>query len=311
MYKIINEKQNDLQRIKLFDEKSGAYVSVIAELGANVNEIVLNKKDKLYSLLDGRKSKKEFQGSEIYNSALLFPFPNRIMKGRYEFEGASYQLPINWPQEGHAIHGFVCDKVFNVSGQQADDSHAEITLVYDYDASYPGYPFPFQLKVTYRLENNKFFCTIEAHNTGINAMPVNVGWHPYFSINGKIDNIKMQLPSSDIIVVDNLIPTGEKKPNTEFIEAQEINGKEFDTCFSLKENGDFYETKLFFPDEQVTMVLQQDSQYKYLQIYTPPQRESIALEPMTGNVNNFNNKKDLIVLKAGEKIELNYAVYLQ
>ena len=311
MFKIINEKQNDLQRIKLLNIDTGEYISVITELGANVNEIVLKKGSNLFSLLDGRKSRNEFQGSEIYNSAVLFPFPNRIVKGKYEFKGDSYQLPVNWPQEGHAIHGFVCDKPFEIIHKHTDEAYAEITLSYKYDASYPGYPFPFQLNVIYRLDENKFSCIIEAENTGENPMPVNIGWHPYFSINEKIDNIKMQIPESDIIIVDKLIPTGEKKKNTNFINLQEIDGREFDTCFALKENGDVYETKLFFPDEDVTMILQQDKIFKYLQIYTPPGRKSIALEPMTGQANNFNNKEDLINLAGGEKIKMNYAVKVQ
>ena len=311
MFKIINEKQNDLQRIKLLNTNTGEYISVIAELGGNVNEIVLKKGNNLYSLLDGRKSLNEFQGSEIYNSAILFPFPNRIVEGKYELNGTSYQLPINWPQEGHAIHGFVCDKVFDVVHKQTDDDYAEITLSYKYEATYPGYPFPFQLTIVYRLDEKKFSCVIEAKNSGESSMPVNIGWHPYFSINDKIDNIKMQLPKSDIIVADNLIPTGEKKTNTQFLKPEEINGKEFDTCFAINENGDVYEIKLFFPEEEVTMVLEQEKIFKYLQIYTPPGRKSIALEPMTGQANNFNNKEDLIVLESGEKIKTKYAVKIQ
>ncbi len=311
MYKIIIEKQNDLQRIKLLNAKTEEYISILPDLGANVNEIVLKKDDKLFSVLDGRKSKKEFEGSEIYNSAVLFPFANRIRHGKYEFEGKAYQLPINWPQEGHAIHGFICNKQFEIEGKHSDEKKAEIELVHKYDGFYPGYPFPFQLSIKYRLDEKGFSANIEAYNTGVKRMPFNLGWHPYFSINENINRVKMQIPLSNIVLVDKLIPTGEKKPNTQFLELEEIYEKEFDTCFSINKTADFFNTKLFLPQKEITIILEQDKAFKYLQIYTPPERKSIAIEPMTGNVNNFNNKSDLITLDPEERINMNYGIRIE
>ena len=78
MYKIIEEMQNDLPRLKISDEKSGEYVSFIPLFGANVNELVLRKGADLISLLDGNTRKEQFIGSGIFNSAKLLPFPNRV-----------------------------------------------------------------------------------------------------------------------------------------------------------------------------------------------------------------------------------------
>ena len=311
MFKIIHETQNDLERVKILNTITDEYVSIIPKMGANINEIVLKKENKLYSVLEGKKSKEEFDGMNIYNSAVLFPFPNRVENGRYEFEEKSYQLPINHPAEGHALHGFVCDKTFEIIHQESSDSIAEIILFYEYDGSYPGYPFPFQMNIKYRLDEKGFSCFTEILNFGKDSMPMSEGWHPYFSFGGSVDNIQLQVPDADIIITDKLIPTGDKQPYTHFKNPETINENEFDTCFLLKSNKERYETKLINPDEQITVVLWQDKKYKYLQIYTPPERTSVALEPMTGNVNNFNNKEDLIILKTGEKINLSYGVELK
>ncbi|MCB0643138.1 MAG: hypothetical protein KDC44_15925, partial [Phaeodactylibacter sp.] len=40
--------------------------------------------------------------------------------------------------------------------------------------------------------------------------------------------------------------------------------------------------------------------YNFLQVFTPDHRQSIAIEPMTCNVDAFNNREGLIVLKPGE-----------
>jgi len=41
-------------------------------------------------------------------------------------------------------------------------------------------------------------------------------------------------------------------------------------------------------------------EYNYLQVFIPPDRMSIAIEPMTCNANAFNNKDGLITLSPGE-----------
>jgi aldose 1-epimerase len=45
---------------------------------------------------------------EIPTSArgqLLLPWPNRLHTGRYSWDGASYQVPLNEPEQQNAIHG--------------------------------------------------------------------------------------------------------------------------------------------------------------------------------------------------------------
>ena len=37
---------------------------------------------------------------------ILFPFPGRLREGKLDFEGKTYQLPLNEGTKKHAIHGF-------------------------------------------------------------------------------------------------------------------------------------------------------------------------------------------------------------
>jgi len=52
------------------------------------------------------------------------------------------------------------------------------------------------------------------------------------------------------------------------------------------------------------------AQFPFFQVFTPPHRESVALEPMSCNVDAFNNKQGLVSLapdkKWGGKISFEY-----
>ena len=50
--------------------------------------------------------------------------------------------------------------------------------------------------------------------------------------------------------------------------------------------------------------------YRYLQVYTPPGRESIAIEPMTCAPNAFNNGMGLIRLDPGEAFTASFGISL-
>lgn len=50
------------------------------------------------------------------------------------------------------------------------------------------------------------------------------------------------------------------------------------------------------------------NKYNYLQLYIPPDRNSIAIEPMTCNIDAFNNHNGLITLQPKESFDAKYGV---
>lgn len=54
--------------------------------------------------------------------------------------------------------------------------------------------------------------------------------------------------------------------------------------------------------KKVQLEIRPDKQYPYLQIYTPPHRNSIAIENLSAAPDAFNNKMGLITLQPGENI---------
>ena len=51
--------------------------------------------------------------------------------------------------------------------------------------------------------------------------------------------------------------------------------------------------------------------YNYLQVFIPPLRNSIAIEPMTCNTDAFNNKEGLIILEPDQQFKASYGVSIK
>lgn len=97
---------------------------------------------------------------------LLFPFASRCRDGQIELSGRRYFMP---------MHGFVKDLPFTVERQQSD----ECVLGLDVSA-YP--PYAMTVTLTYRLTEQALFTELTAHNFGRIALPIALGFHPYFRV---------------------------------------------------------------------------------------------------------------------------------
>ena len=91
----------------------------------------------------------------------------------------------------------------------------------------------------------------------------------------------------------------------------ELWNKELDTTFILSTNEDRFTTRVVQSVGSNAIVLWQDLNYPYLQVYTPASRDSIALEPMTGPPDCFNSGEGLVVLGPDEQFIGRYGVYLE
>ena len=53
---------------------------------------------------------------------------------------------------------------------------------------------------------------------------------------------------------------------------------------------------------------QEADKFPYVQLFTPPSRKSLAIEPMTCNIDAFNNKEGLWYLEIGEKRTMEFGI---
>lgn len=290
---------------KIILKSATSKVAFVPAFGANIVSLLFAGKEMLW----GFENEAQLVANDKSRSILLAPFPNRIQAGKYFFEERLHQLTINKPKENNAIHGFVWNKRFEVVDTKTTDNSSSATLKYYYNGTEAGYPFPFELLLQYTLYKNSFSIDFSVVNTGSSNMPFGFGCHPYFSFGNNVNDWQLQLPECNMLETnEQLIPNGNKKNYRAFQQPEIIGSTAFDTAFELKGNQDFFETILFSSEENIKLSIKQSNVFKYLQVYIPPQRNSIAIEPMTCPANAFNSEESLIVLQPKQSCSGNISI---
>ncbi|PLW97237.1 MAG: aldose epimerase, partial [Marinilabiliales bacterium] len=86
----------------------------------------------------------------------------------------------------------------------------------------------------------------------------------------------------------------------------------FDTTY-LIDTENTATTQLYSSKKNVSIHVWQETglhKYNYVQIYIPPDRTTVAIEPMTSIADAFNHGEGLIILKPGDVYINNCGVYL-
>jgi aldose 1-epimerase len=77
-----------------------------------------------------------------------------------------------------------------------------------------------------------------------------------------------------------------------------------DNCFLLDHNEkEVPACVVYNPENGLELKIYADENYPYLQIYTPDNRESIAIENLSGAPDCFNNRMGLLMVKGGEEVK--------
>lgn len=260
-------------------------------------------------VLAGCSARELALGNPAFRGVVLYPFPSRLDGGRYRWQGQSYRMPLNEPGRDNALHGLLFRVTPDVVAQEAGQTTASVTLRYAYDGSEPGYPFPGEVTVHYLLQSpGSLTMTLTVTNLHGTTVPVGVGWHPYFSLGGKVDDLSLQLPMGDRVETDaRLLPTGKLSPFTDYVALAPIGKLAIDASLRLAPAAQGrVQALLWSPAEQVGLVLWQETGagvepgYRYLQVYISPDRSAIALEPVSCGIDAFNTGENLLALPPGE-----------
>jgi aldose 1-epimerase len=154
-----------------------------------------------------------------------------------------------------------------------------------------------------------FEVNLQVTNDGKDVLPFGFGWHPYFSLSEKIEDSWLQLPEIEMIGIDQrMIPTGKRYAFDDFVGGKKIGQTVLDNCFAVPNSPDG-RFRLQLKGEKGTLNYWQEAgehQYKFIQLFTPPMRQSIAIEPMTCNVDAFNNGEGLLEVAPQETMNARF-----
>ncbi len=306
MYSITTkENKNPLLNEVIVSNKKLNFKSIIyPNLGASLQKVIINGIELIDGITPNEIGLNTYKNK--YNSAVLFPFPNRIENGTYKFENNTYQLDINETALNNSLHGHVFDKSFTIKEKSTSENNAKVTLSYTNTKTAKGFPFIYTFDITYTFTNNKISLDFDVKNIGTNPFPFGIGWHPYFKVKNLSESVLDFEAEKQYLVNKNMIPTEET--SLIFKTPLKINDTFLDDCFITKNSQSYFKTS----DYKINIEFSSESPNSFLQVYTPDTRDCIAIEPMTCAPNSFNNKKGLLTLNAGEKynwqVDLKYAL---
>lgn len=275
-------------------------ITIIPRHGANILKLAL----KGQHILEGHTDFESLQGRDAYRSEILLPFPNRLAKGKYSYKENTYQFPINDLQHGHSLHGLFNNVLFDIVEEYLSED-LFLKLKCSYRANQEYYPFYFDFFLTIRIVKNRFNFSFEIENTGEETIPIGIGWHPYFRLEAG-DHARIDTCTLQHVQMDNeMIPNGKFKEIK--FSAEAIHHLSLDDTYLLSEfeNNAFLKLIRKLPNGKLlTLNFKNENQkeaFKYLQLYHPKMTSSIAIEPMTCNVNALNNQEGLLLLEPGER----------
>ena len=208
----------------------GPYRAEIAGVGATLRSLTH----------DGRDLVVPFGLDEVrplYRGALLAPWPNRVVDGSWDDDGAERQLPLNEVERGHALHGLV--QWADWASDPADEADAHRASLVTRLAPSDGYPYRLELRAVYELGDAGLVTTVTATNVGQGTAPYGVAPHPYLVAGeGRVDDWSLLLPAASYLEVteERLVPTGvhgvTERDGFDFREARPVGDLLVDHAFT-------------------------------------------------------------------------------
>ena len=304
MFSILKKKENGFEKIILKDGDDETSATILPACGAILHAFESTQQGKAVNVIQSYDSFDDFKNNiekKGFLGSKLSPFVCRLKHGIYHFGEKNYTIKKFYLDE-NAIHGIIYDKAFTLTSEIAAETHASVTMEYKYRSGDTGYPFDYDCIITWQLEkNNKLSVTTECYNKGEGLIPMQDGWHPYFTLDSEIDELQLEFQSKEMVEFDNyLIPTQNLINYVEFNSLKKIENTFFDNCFTLNTHACQPLCVLRNPSKKIEIEIQPEKSYPYLQIYIPPHRKSIAIENLSGAPDAFNNGMGFTTLEPGK-----------
>jgi aldose 1-epimerase len=297
--------------------RAGEYEAVIAAVGGTLRSLTH----------DGRDLVVPFEADEVrpsHRGALLAPWPNRVVDGKYVFGGVERQLPLTEPARGHALHGLATWLDFEAIDKGPD----HVTLAQRIEPQ-TAYPWRIVVKTTFTLGADGLTQTVSARNESDEPAPWGTGPHPYLVAGaGHVDDWTLELPAQQVLAVtdDRLIPTdlapvdADDPDRFDFRVARPIGSAAIDHAFTgLSRDGSGLAIVRVTDAAGQGVEMSWDAACPWVQVHTadrpglPINRIGLAVEPMTCAPDAFNADvypydAGLIVLAPGASAEASWRI---
>lgn len=265
------------------------FYATVYRKGAYVGQIVRNGKKILKETEDGI----ELKGG----IPILIPYGDLVKDAKYTFQEREYHLPKNAHVVGNfkdSIHGLARSNEWKVV-ERDGDSISLLNEIRD-----PGYPSKLDVNIRYHLKNRSFDARISITNTGESDAPIVVGAHPYFRVShpwrlyhhSKIQRLNYP---------DGVFPDGK---------LVEYSFNDNDDPGKLNIDHSFVGGGTLRLESAISTVILERRNMDYFEVYNGiyTGENSVAIEPLTGAIDAFNNGIGLQVLPSDKTLECGFTI---
>lgn len=294
MFKTTHNKKDNI--LEITNTKETVFAQLFLNKGASLQKLKLNNTVIIEDLTP-------LHYKNTYASSILFPFANRIKDGKYHFNGNNFQFPVNVKEENNALHGLVFDKTFDLVDTKLEEKSITVVFEYDEKKESPGFPYTYTVQLIYHFTEDNLDLEMIIKNTDIKVFPFTIGWHPYF-LSSNLSKSSLAFNGDKKMILDKRnITIDSKKVDTS--KGIAIKNNQFDDCWSL--NSD----EIIFTTPEYKLKFNATGNNNFLQVYTPPKKNTIAIEQTTGVSDSFNNKIGLNVLNANNTYQIKWSLNIQ
>jgi aldose 1-epimerase len=224
----------------------------------------------------------------------LVPYSNRIRDGRFNFAGQTIQLPLNFGDHPHSIHGHGWQSAWQVANHGA----AELRLQYRRGAG--AWPFPYLAEQIFCLDESGLAIELRLLNLGTGPMPCGLGLHPYFPatpearIEARVDGVWL--------TDDEVMPTTWCAPPANWDLSQGCAVRQMG-CDNLFTGWDGT-ARITWPERALGLTMQAGGNLGHLVVYAPTGEDFFCAEPVSHCTDAFNSGDGggAVTLQAGDEL---------
>lgn len=235
---------------------------------------------------------------------LLHPWANRLDGMRYgQVELDPERSPLHLEENGLPIHGLLSASPHWEVIEQGD---ADLSARFSFDRPelLAAFPYPHELVIAVRLTASALRVQTTLRATGVIAVPVSFGYHPYLTLPGvPRDDFLVEMPVSERALLDERgIPTGASDPVA--LEAGRLGEQTFDDLFTDIPAGAAF--ALEGGGRRIEVVFEEG--YPFAQVFAPEGKDFICYEPMTAPTNALVTGDALRRVEPGAEFSARFAI---